>query len=182
MTLKRFVTTVVELAEEIKKVCDYYKQGRVTEDELKEYLQYWAEHDDDKFFKDGNYNTSISKIIGKKRIEIIDKVLKGNVESEGKQSLNSSVLNRENLISEKEIFLGKVFSINSRYERIELLKNYCSSNFNDVVDFPVQFLKSDHNFKLFIDILFEAKKLHYSNFSFVEEEAKKRIRNTEYIY
>jgi len=63
--------TVKSLAHEIKKVCDGYWSRQISEDNAKKYMTYWAVHEGKKLFKGKEFNSTLSMIIGKRRIDLI---------------------------------------------------------------------------------------------------------------
>lgn len=67
--------TIKSLAEELKRLIDFYWEKEVSEEELTELLQYWSENEAEKLFLDNNLNPTIRKIIGKKRCSLIEKYL-----------------------------------------------------------------------------------------------------------
>lgn len=69
--------TVKGLANEIIKVCDGYWARKVPEAVGREYIVYWSIDEADKLFKGNEINSTIKKIIGKKRIELLGKWLEG---------------------------------------------------------------------------------------------------------
>lgn len=82
MSLKDYIKhpkTVVQLAEELKKACDeYWTRRTLTEIELKELIYIWA--DSGKLLQGNDINSSVKKIIGKKRIELVMKMAEGLLE------------------------------------------------------------------------------------------------------
>lgn len=67
--------TIKGLAEELKKLIDFYWGKEVSEEELTELLQYWSENEAEKLFIDNDLNPTIKKVIGKKRSNLIGKWL-----------------------------------------------------------------------------------------------------------
>lgn len=67
--------TVKALADEIIKVCDDYWARQIPEDNAREYIAYWARHEGKKLFKGKELNSTVTKIIGKKRIELVNRWL-----------------------------------------------------------------------------------------------------------
>lgn len=72
----KYPATKKELADEIKKVCDNYFARRITIEELTETLYWYANNCSEHIF-DGpaELNSTISLLIGKKRIKLISKIL-----------------------------------------------------------------------------------------------------------
>lgn len=69
--------TVKDLASEIIKVCDGYWARQISEQVGREYIVYWALNEGSKLFKGNELNSTITKIIGKKRIELVNKWIEG---------------------------------------------------------------------------------------------------------
>ncbi|RBP59313.1 uncharacterized protein (TIGR04540 family) [Alkalibaculum bacchi] len=69
--------TVKDMAEQIKYLCDGYWSRKITEKEARELIHYWENHEGDKLFKATEFNPTIKKIIGKRRVKLIEKWLQG---------------------------------------------------------------------------------------------------------
>lgn len=69
--------TIKGLADELIKVCDGYWSRQITEEEGKGYIVYWAKHEGKKLFKGKEINSTITKIIGKRRVELVSKWIEG---------------------------------------------------------------------------------------------------------
>ena len=69
--------TVVQMAEEVKKACDSYWARQISEEELKRLVHQWARNEGDKLLRGDDYNPSVKKIIGKKRLQLVEKMMKG---------------------------------------------------------------------------------------------------------
>lgn len=67
--------TIKALADEIIRVCDGYWARQIPEGNAKEYIIYWSKHEGKKLFKGPDLNSTITKIIGKRRVELINKWL-----------------------------------------------------------------------------------------------------------
>jgi len=65
--------TIKSLAEEIIKVCDAYWSRNISEEVGREYILYWSKSEGNKLFKSSELNSTIKKVIGKKRVELISK-------------------------------------------------------------------------------------------------------------
>ena len=80
MVLEQFIKnpgTVKELAQEINRVSDAYWSRNITESALKEYMLYWASKHGDKLFMGSDLNPTVKKIIGKKRLSLVNIMLEG---------------------------------------------------------------------------------------------------------
>ena len=69
--------TVKDLAGEIIKVCDGYWSRNINENEAKDLINYWSKDEAIKLFKGKELNSTVTKIIGKRRVELINKWLEG---------------------------------------------------------------------------------------------------------
>lgn len=67
--------SVVQLADEIKRAVDMYWNRELKQIELKELVWCWASSG--KLLKADDISSSIKKIIGKKRVDVIEKLLEG---------------------------------------------------------------------------------------------------------
>ena len=73
----KYPKNVVVLAEEINRVTNDYDARRIGNDELKEIMLWYANKCSDKLFQGQDYNRSVKKIIGKRRIKLLDTILDG---------------------------------------------------------------------------------------------------------
>ena len=71
----KYPRSVVVLAEELKRVANDYDARRINNEELKAIVVWYAEECAEKLFQGKDYNRSIKKIIGKRRIDLLDTVL-----------------------------------------------------------------------------------------------------------
>lgn len=69
--------TVKGLASEITRVCDEYWSRQMEESVAKQYIIYWSKYEGKKLFKGEELNSTITKIIGKKRVDLVNKWLEG---------------------------------------------------------------------------------------------------------
>ncbi|WP_416044949.1 TIGR04540 family protein (plasmid) [Clostridium tyrobutyricum] len=69
--------TVKGLAREIINVCDGYWSRKIKEDEAREYIRYWSKYESIKLFKGDKLNSTVTKIIGKRRTELVNTWLVG---------------------------------------------------------------------------------------------------------
>ena len=72
----QFPATVKALAEELKVVCDDYYAKKINNDRIKEIILWYADSHSDKFFSGESINPTVSKIIGKKRVRLINDLLR----------------------------------------------------------------------------------------------------------
>ena len=79
-----YPSTIKALAEEIKRACNDYNARRINNDEIKEVINWYAENQADKLFAAEEINPTISKIIGKKRVNLINILLESPQKHGGK--------------------------------------------------------------------------------------------------
>ena len=73
----KYPHSVVALAEEIKRVTDDYKARRIGNEELSEIILWYAAKHADKLFEGADYKRSVKKIVGQRRIKLLDILLDG---------------------------------------------------------------------------------------------------------
>lgn len=71
----RFPSTQKELASEIKKACDNYFARKISNDDFTELLTWYASKFPQRLFFGDMLNPTITKVLGKKRCEIINLIL-----------------------------------------------------------------------------------------------------------
>lgn len=67
-----------ELATCLKDIVDMYLEDLMTEEKMEEKITAIVEANRDRIYKEKNMNVNISKYLGDERVEIIDKVIKGD--------------------------------------------------------------------------------------------------------
>lgn len=67
--------TVKSLAEELKIACDDYFAKRINNDRIKEIILWYANTQPEKLFSNDSINSTIAKIIGKKRVRLINDLI-----------------------------------------------------------------------------------------------------------
>ena len=72
-----YPSTVKELAKEIVRITDDYRARRISNDEIKEAVLWYANSVPLKLFDGTDYNPTVKKIIGQRRIELLDALLVG---------------------------------------------------------------------------------------------------------
>jgi len=77
MEIIKHPKNVKALGEEIKKACDMYWGREISEIQLKEIFFYWASKEGRRFFQEQDYRPAIKQIIGKRRLELVDRMLEG---------------------------------------------------------------------------------------------------------
>lgn len=70
-------TTVKMLIEEINRACDDYISRKITDAELKSIVITWANTSGDKLFDGPRFNPTVTQRVGKKRLKLIEAMLKG---------------------------------------------------------------------------------------------------------
>lgn len=69
--------TVKDLANEIIKACNDYKARRIDNEQIKEIMLWYANTVPEKLFNGAEYNPTVTKIIGSRRIELLNTLLVG---------------------------------------------------------------------------------------------------------
>lgn len=69
--------TIVGLADQLKKVIDDYRARELTNSEVKEIILFYAENNNKKLFDRSDYNITIKRRLGKKRLDIVKTLLNG---------------------------------------------------------------------------------------------------------
>jgi hypothetical protein len=72
-----YPTGVVELANELKKAVNDYKARKISTSELQEIVLFWAHHSPDKLFDGIDYKLTVKKVVGLRRMSVVDKMLDG---------------------------------------------------------------------------------------------------------
>lgn len=73
----QYPTTVKEVATEIIIACNDYKARNIGNDELREAILYYASKYPEKLFNGKELNPTVTKMVGKQRVELINKLLEG---------------------------------------------------------------------------------------------------------
>lgn len=71
-----YPSTILELTKELIKIIDDYRARKLTNAEVSEIILFYAENDPEKLFDTSDYNITIKRKVGKKRLDIIDTLLK----------------------------------------------------------------------------------------------------------
>lgn len=69
--------TIVKLARELIKVVDDYTSRKITNEDLRKVILFYADNSPDKLFNGLDYNITIKRKIGVKRLRIIESLLNG---------------------------------------------------------------------------------------------------------
>ena len=69
--------SVVELSNELKRAVSDYTARYISTSELEEILLFWAHNSPDKLFDGNDYKLTVKKVVGKRRMSIVDKMLDG---------------------------------------------------------------------------------------------------------
>ena len=70
-------TSILAMSEEIIRATNDYKSRKLGNDELQEIILWYATRHGEKVFAGSGYNPTLKKIIGKRRIRMIDTMLEG---------------------------------------------------------------------------------------------------------
>ncbi len=73
----QYPSTVKRLADEIKRTCDAYKSNVIGNTEIKEIILHYANSATTLFFSDNDINPTIKIMLGKKRRDLVSKLLDG---------------------------------------------------------------------------------------------------------
>lgn len=77
MEILKNPTTVKSMASQIIAACDSYIALRIPEKQLKELITYYATQHGKKLFSCNGLNPTVTKRIGKKRVELVNIMLSG---------------------------------------------------------------------------------------------------------
>lgn len=75
---KQYPASVVELAYEIRRIVDDYRARKVSNADFVEILQFYSVNQSEKLYTGKEYNITIQRKVGKRRMAVIDKVLDGS--------------------------------------------------------------------------------------------------------
>ena len=75
MKIKVFCKSQLELSQEINRLIDAYWNNEIKETTLIKRLQEIAQHNEEKLFKDNQYTKVIQQRCGKRRLELLEKIL-----------------------------------------------------------------------------------------------------------
>lgn len=78
MDIQRHPSSVVKLAKEMKKLIDAYWGRQISEKEMKEHIIYFAKYENKKLFRGPEYSPTVKQRLGKKRMEVVEKMLEGH--------------------------------------------------------------------------------------------------------
>ena len=79
----QYPSTVKTLAEELVKACDDYNARKINNDRIKEIILWYASSQSDKLFAAEQINPTVKKIIGKKRVRLVNDLLREANSTEG---------------------------------------------------------------------------------------------------
>jgi uncharacterized protein (TIGR04540 family) len=69
--------SVVAFANELKRAVDDYNSRTITSMELRELVMWWAQTSPEKLFNGDSYNLTVKKLVGVRRLSVVDKMLDG---------------------------------------------------------------------------------------------------------
>lgn len=75
MEVQKFCASQIQLANALRKVIDAYVEGQITNAAMTQSVEELVDINRDKFYKNGAIRTKLKNLIGKKRLEIVLKVL-----------------------------------------------------------------------------------------------------------
>jgi len=74
----KYPTTVKTLIQELIRICDDYIARKTNEDELRYFIQYWANNAGEMMFAPGNeFNPTLKQRVGTKRLKLVSKMMEG---------------------------------------------------------------------------------------------------------
>lgn len=73
----KYPTTIKTLAGEIKTICNDYNARKITNDQIREIMFWYANKMPEMLFAADNINPTVAAIIGKKRIKLLTDLLDG---------------------------------------------------------------------------------------------------------
>ena len=71
----KYLNTVVKLAKELIRITDDYNNRLLSNKDFKNIIIWYKKNYPEKLFSDNDYNPSIKKIIGKKRLSQLNKII-----------------------------------------------------------------------------------------------------------
>ncbi len=71
----KYPNTVVKLAKELIRITDDYNNRLLSNKDFKNIIIWYKKNYPEKLFSDNDYNPSIKKIIGKKRLSQLNKII-----------------------------------------------------------------------------------------------------------
>ncbi len=71
----QYPTTIKALAEELKIICNDYKNRKINNTQIKDIIIWYSQIHNDKLFDKNGLNSTIEKIIGKKRVKLIISII-----------------------------------------------------------------------------------------------------------
>lgn len=76
VVVKKFYRTQREVATVINEIVDKYWTNNLTDEQLEENVKTVYENNQDKIIKDNDYTTIIKQQCGKKRLDVVSKIIK----------------------------------------------------------------------------------------------------------
>ena len=67
--------SVVEFSNELRKAVSDYKARLLSAAELEEIVLFWARNSPDKFFDGNDYKVTVKRVVGSRRMTVVDKIL-----------------------------------------------------------------------------------------------------------
>ena len=74
---QQFPATLKEMARELNRIVDDYRARRLGNDDFIEIIRYYADAYPERLFDGPEYNITMQRIVGQRRLAIIDKVMDG---------------------------------------------------------------------------------------------------------
>lgn len=74
-----YPSTVVKFSYELKKIISDYQDEKLTNAEVTDLVKFYANTHPEKLFTDNEYNITVQRLVGKKRLDIVDTLLKNSI-------------------------------------------------------------------------------------------------------
>lgn len=71
----KYPSSIKALIVEIKKLCDDYTNKKITENEVKEFIDCWIYYFGENFYFNGEFNPTVKARIGSKRMKLIKSII-----------------------------------------------------------------------------------------------------------
>ena len=72
-----YPATITQLVQELRRACDDYNARRITNNDFRELVLYYAQEHPEKIFAGDDYNPTLQIKLGKKRMAMLEKMLEG---------------------------------------------------------------------------------------------------------
>lgn len=73
-----YPSTVVNFSYELKKIVNDYQNKKLSNAEITEIIKFYAETQPEKLFTNNEFNVTVRRLVGKKRLDVVDTLLKNS--------------------------------------------------------------------------------------------------------